>query len=82
MGFNIIGGDVHDSEEWSTRLTEQSEWTIEQINAYTNSATDVGRVVIFGHANPNSRHRDYFRPLKNYIADELQNKIPILYVNG
>lgn len=82
MGLNIIGGEIHNRDEWETRLSDQSAWTIEQINSYASLTTGVGRVVIFGHANPNHRHRDYFVPLRDYIDNELQNQIPILYVNG
>jgi hypothetical protein len=82
MGLNIIGGEVHDSVQWSTRHTDQVEWTIEQVRLYKALSTKVGRVVIFGHADPNSRHQEFFAPLKAFIKDELQNQIPILYLNG
>jgi Calcineurin-like phosphoesterase len=82
VGLNIVGGEVHDATEWSTRLTQQRNWTIEQIRLYRKLGPpgNVGRVVIFGHANPNTRHDLFFQPLKVFIRDEL--KTPVLYING
>lgn len=83
MGLNIIGGNVHSASEWTSRLTEQAAWTISMIDQYRETKGDaVGRVVIFGHANPNNLHRDYFRTLQSYIRGELRNEIPVLYLNG
>lgn len=62
-------------------MTEQARWTIELITDY-DSSERVGRVVIFGHANPTSNHDLFFDPLKAFIEGELQNRLPILYVNG
>jgi hypothetical protein len=82
IALNIIGGEVKNATEWSTRLTDEVNWTVGLIRTYKSSSADVGRVVIFGHANPNSRHDAFFVPLKAFIKDELQNQIPILYLHG
>lgn len=82
LGLRLIGGDVHDSVEWRTRLTAESEWTIGHIRTYVASRSTVGRVVLFGHANPNERHGSFFNPLTAFIQDELQNSIPIVYICG
>lgn len=81
IGVNIAGGPVRDTEERVTRLADQAEWTIELIRSYQQSS-DVGRVVIFGHANPTSCHRPFFKPIRAFIKDELKSGIPILYLNG
>lgn len=83
MGLNIIGGKVHSASEWQSRLTEQAEWSIDLIGQYrVSKGGAVGRIVIFGHANPNNLHRNYFRTLQQYIGQELKNEIPVLYLNG
>jgi hypothetical protein len=86
IGLNIVAGIVHDADEWLTRLGEQAEWTIELIRSYQRSNTtsndSVGRLVIFGHANPSSTHRPFFKPLRAFIKDELHSGMPILYING
>lgn len=52
------------------------------IRSYNRPSTTTGRVVIFGHANPNSLHKPFFHPIKTFIRDELKDTIPILYLNG
>lgn len=79
VGLNIIGGDIHDLEEWSKRLTDEVEWLKYLIREYVKKiAPAVGRVVIFGHANLNHNHRAFENPLVDFIQDELQNGLPIL----
>jgi hypothetical protein len=82
IGLNIVGGSVHDPSEWKTRLTSEVEWTKSLILNYNASSTDVGRVIIFGHANPVIAHNAFFLPLQEFIKNKLQNGIPILYLNG
>lgn len=83
IGLNLVGGAVHDSKEWSTRLSDQAKWTIKLIRDYVTSISpQTGRIVIFGHADPTNKHQRFFNPLRNFIRDELKNTVPILYVNG
>jgi len=42
----------------------------------------IGQVVIFAHADPDQYHAPFFDPLTNFIANELRNSIPIMYMNG
>jgi hypothetical protein len=81
IGLNIVGGFVQSQNEWETRLTDQVEWTMDLIREY-NPTDRVGSVVIFGHADPHQRHNAFFAPLTDFIANELQNQLPILYLNG
>jgi hypothetical protein len=86
IGLNIVGGEPVTEDEWETRLSEEAEWTIELITNYVASMDRIGRVVIFGHADPfyyrNKMHLDFFDPLRKFIRDDLENDTPILYVNG
>jgi hypothetical protein len=83
IGLNIVGGRVESSSEWTTRLTEEVEWTKGLIREYDGRHSgSVGRVVIFGHADPKAKHDQFFIPLQDFIANELQNTVPILYLNG
>jgi hypothetical protein len=36
----------------------------------------------FGHANPVNSHKAFFDPLTEFIKVELENQLPILYLNG
>lgn len=83
IGLNIVGGEVHDAAEWKTRLTAEADWTIALIRSYKLTVSpSVGRVVVFAHANPNSRHAAFFDPMKAFIQNELKDTLPILHVNG
>ena len=82
VALNIVGGTVHNNTEWENRLTDQFEWTRLLILRYRASREGVGRIVIFGHANPQKSHRPFFDPLRDFIEKELRNSIPMLYLNG
>jgi hypothetical protein len=82
MGLNIIGGQVKDATEWETRLGDAASWTTDLIRNYNSNATDIGRIVIFAHANPGAIHATYFETIASFIRYELNNSIPILYLNG
>jgi Calcineurin-like phosphoesterase len=88
VGLNIIGGITRDQTEWEVRLSAEALWTIDLIREYrqllnqTFHGTAVGRVVLFGHADPGSRHAPFFQPISSFIKNELQNSIPIVYING
>lgn len=86
IGLNIIGGDTRDWSEWDTRLKAEVAWTTDLIRnyqmEYSMNSTLVGRIVIFGHANPGARHAAFFQTLSSFITYELMNSIPIVYING
>eukprot|EP00980_Cylindrotheca_fusiformis_P007619 scaffold1599_cov115-Cylindrotheca_fusiformis.AAC.4 len=84
IGLNIVGGERSDNAEWESRLSEQWTWTKSLIETHVLSEpSDASGIVIFGHAYPRPHdHATFFEPLRNYIAKELDNEIPILYVNG
>jgi hypothetical protein len=90
IGLNIIGGLTRNTMEWEVRLSAEAMWTINVIRDYMSllrqliddTTSTVGRIVIFGHADPGGRHAPFFQPLASFINNELQNKVPILYVNG
>jgi hypothetical protein len=83
IGLNLVGGRVHHSGEWSSRLLDQFHW-VEQLVASNvlGSSPKAGKVVVFGHANPTGDHSDFFDSLRDYIRDDLKNTIPFLYLNG
>ena len=84
IGLNIVGGTVHDREEWSTRLTYEFNWTRELINSLvlTDPTTTIKSVVLFGHGYPSEKHAEFFDPLQVYVKDVLQDRIPMMYIHG
>jgi hypothetical protein len=69
---------VHSSTEWASRLTDEVEWTKSLILQFT----EANAIVIFGHADPTNNHALFFDPLQSFIQNNLQNRIPIMYMNG
>ena len=76
VGLNLVGGHVHNANEWQERLTEQVEWLQTLMRRHELPT------VLFGHANPSTHHAAFFEPLRDFLSEELRNSIPFLYVNG
>lgn len=76
IGINIVGGRVHDANEWAQRHAENLEWTRANFEKYRHS---IKSAVIFGHAFPLKVHDDYFKGLNTIAVDF---KKPILYLHG
>jgi len=76
VGLNIVGGRVHDAEEWQLRHAADLAWTRENLR---RSAAGITSLVIFGHARPAKVHDDFFVPLSD-TATEFGK--PVLYLHG
>lgn len=76
IGLNIVGGRVHDAEEWKQRHAADLAWTREHL---LRSGAKVTSLVIFGHARPASVHDDYFIPLSRAATEFAK---PVLYLHG
>lgn len=78
VGLNLVGGRILDASEWETRLTDQVLWLQELMrDQHYGKPT-----VVFGHANPVNNHDAFFLPLRDFVRDELQNEVPLIYING
>ena len=82
IGLNIPGGSFADF--WTVALSNQLQWTLGLINGFVASLSPrKGRIVLFGHAQPNSDHvRLFFGPLATFINQTLKNETPFLYMHG
>jgi hypothetical protein len=76
IGINLVGGRVHDSNEWSRRMTDDANWVNENFDRYGSQITSA---VVFGHAFP-SGARQLFGSAFVSAAQELAK--PILYMQG
>lgn len=82
LGLNLVGGIVHSESEWTTRLEQQATWTIETIRQYVSDMTpEIGRVLLFGHADPTNSHAAFFGPIVDFIEYE-SHGTPVLYLHG
>ena len=76
VGLTIVGGRVHDAEEWKQRHADGLHWVRRNLSLF---GSDVSSLVIFGHAKPNPNHNDFFEP---FSEDAVEFKKPILYIHG
>lgn len=76
VGLNIVGGKVHDVQEWKLRHAGDLDWVKSNLQQFGN---DVSSLVIFGHAKPAKVHNDFFDPFSN-VAEEFGK--PVLYLHG
>lgn len=76
VGLNIVGGRLHDPQEWKRRHADNLDWTRRNLQKF---AADVSSLVLFGHAKPVENHDDFFKPFSK-VAVEFGK--PILYLHG
>ena len=76
VGVNVVGGKVHDPEEWAQRHALCAKWIEAQVDRYRS---DIERLVIIGHATPRGKHADFFGEVER-IAIDLDR--PVLYIHG
>ena len=76
LGLNIVGGRVHDAEEWKRRHADNLDWARRNLRRFGEK---VSSVIIFGHAKPNQNHNDFFNA---FAKDAAQFKKPMLYLHG
>ena len=77
IGINLVGGTIHDSNEWATRSADDLAWI--QAN-FGQFGSQVGSAVIFAQASPN---RSGYTNFKNGLINAAQDfSDPILFVQG
>ncbi len=76
IGLNIVGGRVHDGQEWKLRHAGDLDWVNANLQRF---GSDVSSLVIFGHAKPAKVHHDFFDPFSR-VAEEFGK--PVLYLHG
>ena len=76
IGINIVGGRVHDPAEWKQRHQQDIVWIGSQLKKQGEESSSL---VLFGHAQPAVKHKDFFRPLSEIARGY---KKPVLYIHG
>lgn len=76
IGINLVGGRVHDAEEWRKRHRQNMDWVQLNLKRFNEECR---AVVVFGHALPTARHLDFFGPFTDVIA---KSGKPALYIHG
>jgi hypothetical protein len=91
IGVHISGNRMKEDAAWEERMITEADWTITVMRDYqqmlqstfpgSNGASVSGRVVLFGHPYPVTRHGTFFGRINNFISYELPY-VPIVYING
>ena len=81
--LNLVGRAVMSKDAWSSRLASEVDWVQTLIREYQQDTLPrMGRIMLVSHPDPDSAQADFFDPMESFISDELDNSIPILYLNG
>ncbi|CAJ1963235.1 unnamed protein product [Cylindrotheca closterium] len=81
FGLRLLGGRIRDRGSFNNDLRDKFEFVKSMIDQHV-VAGDAVNVVIFGHAFPVPHHDPFFGPLRQYMRVNLNDKVPILYLNG
>lgn len=76
LGLNLVGGRVHDAEEWRQRHAQNGAWLEANV---ARCGEKLRAVVIFGHATPKEVHDDFFARV---VQSSQQHGKPVLYLHG
>jgi predicted phosphodiesterase len=82
IALNLVGGRIHDADEWDERLTGNFQWTKSLIEEHVFAEREANLVVVMGHADNFANTRPFFNNMRDYIENELENAVPILHLNG
>ncbi len=76
VGINLVGGRVHDRNEWATRMQQDVDWIGEQFELHKN---DVRAAVILAQAKPSADLEPFFQPFAQLCTTW---KKPVLYLHA
>ena len=76
LGLNLVGGRVQDEAEWRRRHAENLDWMQRNLRRF---GSHVSAMIVFGHANPQRRHDDFFGL---FVEEARAFEKPILYLHG
>jgi len=82
FGLNIVGGRVHNTTEWKTRLRSEYKWVRDVMTLNLVNMKTADGVILMAHAHPSENHREFFNAFRVFLRDELKNEFPVMYLHG
>jgi hypothetical protein len=76
IGINLVGGRVHDAEEWAARMRDDADWIRQHMSLHGDK---VRAAVVFAQAMPTPDHEPFFR---TFVADCKAFKKPVLFLHA
>jgi len=79
VGINLVGGAVHDADEWAQRMEDDANWVNEN---FSNFGSQVTSAVVFGHAFPDPNGGDRQQFAQEFVTTAADFAKPVLYIQG
>ena len=79
IGLNLVGGTVHDPNEWAQRMIDDADWVNEN---FANFGSQVTSAVVFGHSFPDPTGGDRQAFAQEFVATAQAFSKPVLYMMG
>jgi hypothetical protein len=76
VGLNLVGGTVHNPNEWEQRHHQNVAWVRENIDIFGKRAR---AAVVFAQARPGENQEDFFAPFVETVSAYGK---PVLYLHG
>lgn len=76
IGLNLVGGFMHDVEEWAYRHRDNAEWVSDNFEQYGDATY---ATVVFAQALPMLKHEDFVAPFVKAVATYGK---PTLFIHG
>ncbi len=76
LGLNLVGGTLHDADEWNLRMQQNAAWVEQQL---AEKGRQVRAAVVLGHAQRGGARNLFF---DRFDAAALAFGRPILFVHG
>ena len=78
VGVNLVGGVVHDSNEWEKRQAANLQWIDNNFQQHQGS---IKAFVLFAHADPDvPSNSPFYEPFKEKVKKEY-NQIPVVLIH-
>lgn len=79
IGINLVGGTVHDSQEWQDRQTANLMWIEEE---YYRNEGKFSIMLVLAHASPAVQSNDaFFDPFYQRVQNEYNTNVVLVYRN-
>ena len=80
VGINLVGGTVHDSNEWDNRLAANLDWIQLEFDKAQQSPGGIDLLVVLGHADPIiTTNQQFFDPFIQLVRTQFN--VPTIFAH-
>ena len=78
LGVSVVGGRLHDAQEWESRLAANLQWIDFQVTSHANK---ISTLVVFAHSDPDLESNDpFFTPFLQRVEQDYAG-LEVIYVH-